>query len=316
MSLLSDYRASLKPLDVEEPIDIYVHRPLAFLIAKACMPTPISPNLITLFSIFLGVGSGVSIVMSFPHHMQVGGLLLFISTLLDCADGQLARMRKSSSAFGRMLDGVADLITTSFVAPATVYALWRMYNTPTWLAVTVVALALLTLVTSSFHTSAYDHFKNVFVRLTSPSYTEGEDFETAKARWEESKGTVSWWKWIAWRIYLFYVGSQRDFALAFDPHTSTLQNSFPAYDPKNAEIYRRHVGPVMGVLRTFFGFGTLVFGLSLFNALERPDILLLLRLVVLNGIFYLYVRPAQRRASRAAFTEMGIRMPDQKASHP
>jgi hypothetical protein len=38
--------------------------------------------------------------------------------------------------------------------------------------------------------------------------------------------------------------------------------------------------------------------------------------VVLNGVFYLYVRPAQQRASKAAFEEMGIRMPDQKASLP
>ena len=44
----SGYWQSLKSLDVEEPIDLYVHRPLAYLLARALLPTPVSPNLVTL----------------------------------------------------------------------------------------------------------------------------------------------------------------------------------------------------------------------------------------------------------------------------
>ena len=43
----SGYWQSLKSLDVEEPIDLYVHRPLAYLLARALLPTPISPNWVT-----------------------------------------------------------------------------------------------------------------------------------------------------------------------------------------------------------------------------------------------------------------------------
>src|SRR5689334_20754172 len=111
MGFWSGYRASLKPLEVEEPIDVYVHRPLAYLLARACFRLPVSPDAITALSIVAGVASAVVLVCSFPHHLQVGGALLFASAVLDCADGQLARMRKTSSVFGRMLDGVADSIT-------------------------------------------------------------------------------------------------------------------------------------------------------------------------------------------------------------
>lgn len=312
MSLLADYRASLKPLAVEEPIDVYVHRPLGYLFARASFPTPLSPDVVTLLSIVAGLAGAVCIVWPFAYHMQVGGALVFLSAVLDCADGQLARMRKSSSAFGRMIDGTADLIVTSAVVPATYWALWQMYDSNLWLAVTAMVLGVITVVTSSFHTTMYDHFKNVYVRLTTPGYKEGEDYETAFERWKATHAQLPVWKRVTWRIYLFYIGSQRDYVLKFDPYTSAKLNSFPDYDPQRARVYEKHAGPIMRVWKSVFGFGSLVFGLALFNALERPDIYLAIRLVILNAIFYGYLQPRQRRASQRAFQEMGVRLSDQR----
>lgn len=312
MSLLEQYRASLKPLEVEETIDVFVHRPLGYLVARMAYPMRfLSANLLTLLSILVGVASGAILLTSAKFCMQISGALLFFSAVLDCADGQLARMRRSSSVFGRMLDGTADLITVSVVAPATLYVVWRTHNTPLWLGVTVLTLGIATMVTSSFHTGMYDHFKNVYLRLTSEQYEEGEDYETAVQRWHATRTSLSWWKRISWWIYLFYVRTQRNYVLGFDPYSSARLNLFPAYDPKRAEIYRRHAGPLMRVWRRYFGFGSMVFGLAFFNAIERADLYLVLRLVVLNAIFYAYLRPAQRRASRAAFREMNLQLPDQ-----
>jgi len=314
MSLIDGYKASLKPLEVEEPIDVFVHRPLGYLVALASFRTPVSPDLITLASILVGMTAGLCIVWPFPYHLPVAGLLIFASAVLDCADGQLARMRKTSSAFGRMIDGVADLFVTSAVVPATVYLLWQLYDSDPWLAGTVVGLGICTIVTSSFHTGMYDHYKNVYLHMTHASYKDGEDYETARARWEKSSAGQPGWKRIAWRIYLFYIKSQADYVAGFDPYTSVRLGAFPPHDPERASIYRKHNEGVMRVWRSMFGFGSLVFGLAVFVALGRPDVYLALRLVVLNGIFYLYLRPAQRRASRRAFEQMGIRMPDQKRS--
>jgi hypothetical protein len=314
MSLIDGYKASLKPLEVEEPIDVFVHRPLGYLVALASFRTPLSPDLITLASIVVGMAAGLCIVWPFPYHLPVAGLLIFASAVLDCADGQLARMRKTSSAFGRMIDGVADLFVTSAVVPATVYLLWQLYDSDPWLAGTVVGLGICTIVTSSFHTGMYDHYKNVYLHLTHASYKDGEDYETARERWERSSAGQPGWKRLAWRIYLFYIKSQADYVAGFDPFTSVRLGAFPPHDAERAAIYRKHNEGVMRVWRSLFGFGSLVFGLAVFVALGRPDVYLGLRLVVLNGIFYLYLRPAQRRASRRAFEQMGIRMPDQKWS--
>ena len=80
----------------------------------------------------------------------------------------------------------------------------------------------------------------------------------------------------------------------------------PPYDPERAAIYKKHALPLMKIWRSAFGVGSLVFGLAIFNAFGRPDIFLLFRLVFLNAVFFGYLWPAQRRATRAAFEEMGL----------
>ena len=309
MGFWSGYRASLKPLEVEEPIDVYVHRPLAYVLARACFHLPISPDFITLLSIVFGLASAGSLISTFPHHLQVGGLLLFGSAVLDCADGQLARMRGTSSVFGRMLDGVADLFTVGAAAPATVWVIYCLLDLPLWQRLAVVGLCVLTMVTSSFHTTMYDHYKNVFLRLTGP-FQEGEDYESARAR-REAKTGQSFVETISYPIYLFYLKSQRDYVMKFDPWTSARLTSFPRYDEARGAIYRATAVRAMNVWRVVFGFGSIVFGLALFNAVGHPEIYLVYRLIVLNAVFYLYLRPLQRKASREAFQKMKLVLPDQ-----
>jgi hypothetical protein len=128
MGFWSGYRVALKPLDIEEPIDVYTHRPVGYAIAKLAFQTAITPDQITVASIVVGVSSGVLFAATrIPHHLQLGAFCLFFSAALDCADGMLARLRKSSSAFGRMIDGVADLFTISSAVLGTFYVLISMY---------------------------------------------------------------------------------------------------------------------------------------------------------------------------------------------
>jgi len=178
-----------------------------------------------------------------------------------------------------------------------------------WVRGTVLLLACITIVTSSFHTTMYDHYKNVFLRLTGP-FQEGEDYEAARARYE-SKTTFSLLEKITYPIYLFYLKSQRDYVMKFDPHTSARLTLFPTFEPSRGETYRSTAGRAMKVWRSIFGFGSMVFGLALFNAIAHPEYYLVYRLVVLNAIFYGYLRPLQRRVSREAFQKMNLVLPDQ-----
>lgn len=315
------YRRSLKPLQVEEPIDVWVHRPLAYLLARTLLHTPVTPNAVTASSIACGLVAGASLLLVFPWHLQIAGAALFLSAILDCADGQLARMRGTSSALGRMLDGCADLVVSVAAVGGAVWVVWSKFHEPWWHGAVVVALAAATVVTGSIHTSTYDHFKNLYLGFTSPGYGEGEDRVLARRRYEQEQGKGGLGSRLAWPIYLFYLDRQAAVVRAFDPESTARLHALPGYDAERARIYEKHMGPHMQMLRNWFGFGSLVFGLALASALDVLEYYVLFRLVALNGLFYAWLRPRHRRASRAAFAEMGLVPPenvqaDNRASSP
>lgn len=304
MAFWDAYWKSLKPLAVEEPIDVYVHRPLAYLVARAALPTPISPNLITLVSIAFGVAGGICVFQDFPGHLWFAGAGIFLSAVFDCADGQLARLRGTSSALGRMLDGCADLVVSSVIVAGGTYLVWSKYSSPAWLGAAAVLMCVLTILTGSFHTSMYDHHKNLYLRFTHPSYREGEDYESALARYRARGTSDPLWLRLAWRTYLFYIRSQLDYTRGFDPHTWLTGAEAREYEPRRAEVYRKHAGSLMRLWRTFFGFGSLVFGISVSVAFDVVEYYMLFRLVLLNALFYGYMRPSQRAASRRIRAEL------------
>lgn len=103
----SDFQSSLKSLDTEEHIDIYFYRRLGWMWALIARRLGITPNAITIASIFIGVAAGICF---YPANIwiNIGGLLLLIlANSFDSADGQLARLTQNYSPLGRILDGVA-----------------------------------------------------------------------------------------------------------------------------------------------------------------------------------------------------------------
>jgi phosphatidylglycerophosphate synthase len=110
MTLKEEYRSSLKSMDTEEWFDLHFHRPLGFLWAKFFAKLGVSPNAITVASIFMGVAGGIMLYFHQPHLAWlnwVGMLLITWADTFDSADGQLARMTQQYSRMGRILDGVS-----------------------------------------------------------------------------------------------------------------------------------------------------------------------------------------------------------------
>lgn len=109
--LKQEYRSSLKSMDTEERIDLMFYRPIGFFWAKLASKLGITPNAITIASIFLGVIGGC---LFFFYRLQdvwlnyLGMLLIIWANSFDSADGQLARMTQQYSRLGRILDGVSS----------------------------------------------------------------------------------------------------------------------------------------------------------------------------------------------------------------
>jgi phosphatidylserine synthase len=160
-------RSTFKPKDVEEPIDFWVNRPLAHHLVRFLAPLPITPNQVTLLSGLVGLLAGIVIATApLEPSLQVpfGGVLLYLSILLDCADGQLARLRGETSMVGRMLDGCVDVIPTGAVFVGFFIFMWRAGYDPIFLNVVGWAAGYCL----KWHVHSYDHAKNLYLANVLP----------------------------------------------------------------------------------------------------------------------------------------------------
>ena len=121
------YSDTLKSLDTEEFIDLKFYRPLGYAWALLFERLNITPNVVSILSIFLGVTAGVMFYFNDLYINILGMFFLVWANTYDSADGQLARMTGQFSRMGRILDGACGDIW--FI---TIYAAICLRLTPTW----------------------------------------------------------------------------------------------------------------------------------------------------------------------------------------
>ncbi|MFZ5624396.1 MAG: CDP-alcohol phosphatidyltransferase family protein [Gemmatimonadota bacterium] len=95
---------------VEEWIDLHFYRPLGLRVARALRPTPLSADHVTILAVAIGLVAGRLCFYDSWRLNLLGFGLFVVSDIFDSADGQLARMRGTSTRFGRVLDGAGDSI--------------------------------------------------------------------------------------------------------------------------------------------------------------------------------------------------------------
>ncbi len=183
---------AFKARDVEELIDFYLHRRLASLVVKVLVRTPITPNQVTVLSGLFAIAAGATLATSAPERplQPVLAAAIFLgSIVLDCADGQLARLRKSSSFAGRALDGYTDAV--SITALMVGHLFWLLqHGCPLWLTQVVGWAAAFSI---KWHAHTYDHVKNLYLFNTErpgsaqiPSFPSYEEIERERAEHEQA----------------------------------------------------------------------------------------------------------------------------------
>ena len=149
---------SHKGQPVEEWADLHFFRPIGIRIARALEPTGISADQVTLWSILIGLVAGHLFVYPDRRVNAIGFLLFVLSDVFDSADGQLARLRGTSTRFGRALDGIGDNIR--FVNLYVHLVIRLVHGGAGWPGVLLVALAGLS---HSLQSAAVDFIRNAFL---------------------------------------------------------------------------------------------------------------------------------------------------------
>jgi phosphatidylglycerophosphate synthase len=99
---------------LENPRDGYLdrllHRRLSRPLTRVLLRTPIAPNTITFVGVAVGMLGGLLIGLPGPRTLAAGVACLVLSGVLDCSDGEVARLRFAESRFGHVLDVTGDTL--------------------------------------------------------------------------------------------------------------------------------------------------------------------------------------------------------------
>ena len=101
--------------DLIEPPLYRVIRWLSPYASLAALRAGLSPNLVTLTWVCMLIASSVAFALGTPAMARIGSLLILVYLILDCADGEVARMRNRASVIGSQIEQVSHWVTNGVV---------------------------------------------------------------------------------------------------------------------------------------------------------------------------------------------------------
>ena len=290
--------ATLKSADTEEWIDLLFYRPVGYRWALLFHKMGVTPNAITIASIFLGVAAGILFYYNDLLLNVIGMCLLVWANMYDSADGQLARMTGQKSEIGRILDGVSGDFW--FIS---IYAAICLRLTPEW-SYWIWILAAVTGLCHSKQAAMADYYRNIhlfFVKGKSGS--ELDNYVQQKA----ICNSLSWKKDFIRKLFLWfycdYTHSQEQFSPAFQRFFALLQQRYGAVAQQEIrDEFRRESLPLMKYTN-ILSFNTRVTVLFISLLINEPWLYFVFELTVLNGLL-IYMIWQHERLSNKLYKEI------------
>lgn len=133
----------LLSLSSDGPFSIHVSRKLSRLVSGVLVRLPITPNQITLLSLFIGLAACWFFLQGGYRYSVMGAVVLYASIILDCSDGEVARLKFMYSKYGGLLDSLCDSTVFSGVLFCAALAIHRDSHMPNIIAVGAVAAVVM-----------------------------------------------------------------------------------------------------------------------------------------------------------------------------
>lgn len=281
----SAYRATLKSADTEEHIDLAFYRPIGYAWACLARRLGVTPNAITIASIFLGIGAGVAFYFNDLVINVIGMLLLIWANSFDSADGQLARMTHNYSRIGRILDGMAGDIwfATIYVAiclrEVVTSDFFMQHNWVIWVVAVVTGLC------HAKQAAMADYYRQFHLYFLKGE--DGSELERA-SHLRERLAEMSWgrnfWSKLVLTFYTRYTENQEAWTPAMQRLRAVLSDKWQGKIPQAfRDDFRALSLPLMKYTNILsFNWRTIVLFASLFA--QMPWLYFAFELVVLNAL--------------------------------
>jgi phosphatidylglycerophosphate synthase len=113
----------IKPTD---GIFARTNRKISIPISRQLIRFPITPNMVSLFTLGVSFGAGVFFALGGYWNMLTGAVLSWLASVLDGCDGEVARLKLQESDFGCWLETICDYLYYVFIFAGMTIGLARM----------------------------------------------------------------------------------------------------------------------------------------------------------------------------------------------
>jgi phosphatidylglycerophosphate synthase len=117
-----------------------MNRKISIPISRQLIKLPITPNMISLFTLVVGFASGLLFASGGYWNMLAGAVLSVWASILDGCDGEVARLKLLESDFGCWLETICDYLYYLFVFTGMAIGLIRNSPSRTYLVLAVLLL--------------------------------------------------------------------------------------------------------------------------------------------------------------------------------
>jgi CDP-alcohol phosphatidyltransferase-like enzyme len=269
---------AFKSVEIEELTDVYFFRPAGLLVARVGHALGVTPIGLTFIGTIIGVAGGALLYEERLGLWAFG--LIILHSIVDSADGQLARLTGRVTELGRVLDGLSGYATHTAIYLAIGFGLvHRGANWPILIWMFVAGMV------TAIHAGTYDYHRHVYTAIVA----EGRVPEPAPQNMRPPIGA----------LFVFYLTIQRwvvgkhadvEFALAARSVAGRLR------DEDRARYRERFYSLVRGW--NFLGDNTRFFAIGILVLLHRIDLFFPFVLVVMNValvVLWLWQGSADRR---------------------
>lgn len=273
------FESTLKSFDTEEFIDLRFYRPIGYRWALFFNKLRVTPNQISIASIFIGVAAGICYYFNNIWINIMGIFFLVWANSYDSADGQLARMTGQKTELGRILDGVCSdfwFVSIYFAIAFRLYPVWS------W---TIFALALTAGFFHGKQAAMADYYRNLHLLfLKGESESEFHNSKVLKEKNKNRKHKENFFVKLFEYFYVAYTKGQERWTPRLQKMLKVLREKYQGQAPEwFCSDFREKSLPLMKYAN-MLSFNTRAIALFISLSINIPWLYFVFELTVLNII--------------------------------
>lgn len=286
-------QASFKSKDTEEWLDVYFTRPIGLVFAIFWNKLGVHPNVITILSIFLGVGAGIMFGYTDLMHNILGVLLLMFANFCDSTDGQMARLTGKKTLLGRVLDGFSGDVWFVTIYFAIIFRLFNQNIPGTelhWHLLIFVLAFVAGVMCHSPQSSLADYYRQIHLLFLKGKEGSELDNYAQQRQIYENLPKSKWFDRLFYYNYANYCKSQEKRTPKFQKMMEVVKERYGSVENMPQELKEQFIKGSRPLMKytNILTFNVRAITLYITCLLNCPWVYLLVEIIILS-IIYIYM---------------------------